>query len=498
MARKIPRLAWLVPPLIYFLYFFRLGGAGLIGPDEPRYAWIGRAMAETGDWVTPRLWGQPWFEKPALLYWMTGAAFRLGLGPDVAPRLPVALLSVGFLAFYWWILRREFGCRAATMATSILGSSVAWIGFSQAGVPDLPLTATFSAAMLLALPWVGKRDGRFLPVAAALLGAAVLAKGLVPLALAAPLVLRIGWGRDWLRPRVLLAFFAVAAPWYVLCYARNGWPFVDEFFLRHHFGRFTSGALQHTQPWWFYLTRLPLLLLPWMPLIVLAAAKSGWRDPKRRFLAVWVIFGLAVFSASANKLPGYVLPLLPALAALAGLALDELDDARRWLAACAALLVVFPIAAPILPAAAANEWDAAPRLAFHWSWLLPGLAVAAVLALEKRGRRLAAVAAIACSAAVGLAYLKARSAPELARIATAKSLAAEVRLHPGEVCTGPLKRDWQYGLQYYLEAALPLCETNPKLLQVSQAPGQPPRLVPVAPGHGTVIPLIPPASVDPR
>ena len=87
---------------MYFLYFFRLGGAGLVGPDEPRYAWIGRAMAQTGDWVTPRLWGQPWFEKPALLYWLTGAAFRLGLGPDLAPRLPVALVSVGFLCFYWW------------------------------------------------------------------------------------------------------------------------------------------------------------------------------------------------------------------------------------------------------------------------------------------------------------------------------------------------------------------------------------------------------------
>ena len=208
MLRRIPRLAWLALPLAYFLYFFRLGGAGLIGPDEPRYAWIGRAMAESGDWITPRLWGQPWFEKPALLYWMIGAAFRLGLGPDLAPRVPVALAGTAFLGFYWWILRREFGCRAAWFATCILGSSVAWLGFSQAGVPDLPLTATFSAAMLLALPWIDKRDQRWLPAAAAMLGLAVLAKGLVPLALAAPLILRVRWTRDLLRPRVLLPFMS--------------------------------------------------------------------------------------------------------------------------------------------------------------------------------------------------------------------------------------------------------------------------------------------------
>src|SRR5690349_20842611 len=145
----------------------------MLGPDEPRYAAIGRAMAGSGDWVTPRLWGEPWFEKPALLYWLTAAAFRIGLGPETAPRLPIALLSCAFLGFYWWILQREFGVRAAWLACLILGTAVSWIAFSQAGVTDLPLASTFSAAMLLTLPWVAKRDTRHLPVAAALLGLAV-------------------------------------------------------------------------------------------------------------------------------------------------------------------------------------------------------------------------------------------------------------------------------------------------------------------------------------
>src|ERR1035437_10037575 len=109
MPRKIPPALWVVLPLAYLLYFYHLGATGLLGPDEPRYASIAREMARSGDWITPRLWGQPWFEKPALLYWMTGAAFRLGIGPDLAPRLPAALMAAGFLVFYGWILRREFG-----------------------------------------------------------------------------------------------------------------------------------------------------------------------------------------------------------------------------------------------------------------------------------------------------------------------------------------------------------------------------------------------------
>src|ERR1051326_6326814 len=113
MALRKP-LIWLFAALlIYFLFFFHLTATGMLGPDEPRYAAIGREMARSGDWVTPRLWGESWFEKPALLYWMTGIGFRLGLGPDLAPRLPVAIVSVAFLALFFCLVRRQFGDRPA-------------------------------------------------------------------------------------------------------------------------------------------------------------------------------------------------------------------------------------------------------------------------------------------------------------------------------------------------------------------------------------------------
>src|SRR5438128_77212 len=100
---------------------------GLVGPDEPRYAWIGREMARSGDWVTPRLYGQPWFEKSPLLYWMTAAGFTLGLSDDLAPRLPVALLGVCALAAFYLLLRERFLPQAAAYATVILGTSAGWL-----------------------------------------------------------------------------------------------------------------------------------------------------------------------------------------------------------------------------------------------------------------------------------------------------------------------------------------------------------------------------------
>jgi 4-amino-4-deoxy-L-arabinose transferase-like glycosyltransferase len=487
VARKIPRVLWIVLPLAYLLYFYDLGATGLLGPDEPRYASIAREMARSGDWITPRLWGQPWFEKPALLYWMTGAAFRLGIPPDLAPRLPVALMAVGFLVFYWWILRREFGARAAWFAALILGCCGGWLVCSQVGVPDMPMAAAFSAAMLLALPWIGRRDTRYLPVAAALLGLAVLAKGPVALVLAAPLCLRFRNARDLARPRVVAPFLAVALPWYLLCYLRNGRVFLHDFFLVHNFERFTSNALLHVQPWWFYLPVLAGLLLPWFPLVFLLGRRAAFRDPRRLFLLAWVVFGMVFFTAATNKLPGYLLPLLPAVAALVGLVLDDADaeakaaHAGPWLACCALLLVAFPMAARMLPAALAAGLSKAPLPAFEAMWLLAVGVAAAAWLLESRGRRLAAVVLIAAGATAGMVYVKRVAAPELDRTVSSRALWREISGRANGVCVDQIDRNWRYGLNYYSGTPLPECSGAARPWRVRQAPGQPPNLAAATP-----------------
>jgi 4-amino-4-deoxy-L-arabinose transferase-like glycosyltransferase len=425
---------------------------------------------------------------------MTGAAFRAGLGPELAPRLPVALLSIGFLFFFWRIVDREFGCRAASLATLILGTSAAWIGFSQVGVTDLPVTAAFSAAMLLALSWIGKRETRSLPTASAAMGVAVLAKGLLPLILAAPLALRIRWFRDLLRPSVLIPFFVIALPWYLLCYLRNGGVFLHDFILVHHVERFTQTGLQHVQPWWFYLPRLPALLLPWTPLLLALRPRAAWAEERQRFLLVWIVFGLLFFSASTNKLPGYVLPLLPPLAILMALGLEQARRAGALLVACALLLAAYPIAAPLLPAAMANLWSGAPRPAFHWTWLLPVLPAAAAWVLDAKSRRIAAVSAVAAAAAIAVAGLKWREASAIDRTATARELARDVARHPGDVCLEPIRRDWQYGLNYYTGTSLPECSADPRPFHVTQKPGSAPEFTSALESGTRETPVV----IDPR
>ncbi|HLK47279.1 MAG TPA: glycosyltransferase family 39 protein [Bryobacteraceae bacterium] len=465
-------------PLAFVLYFFGLTRAGLIGPDEPRYASIARDMARTGDWVTPRLWSVPWFEKPPLLYWLEAAAFRLGINPDLAPRLPIALLSIVFLVFFYWILRREFGDPAASYSTAILGTSAAWLAYSHIGVTDLPLTATFSAAMLLSLGWIERGDRRYLPLAAALLGLAVLAKGLVPLALAAPL-LWMGRRRllDWLRPAVILAFAAVALPWYLLCYLRNGAPFLHEIVWTQQIGRFFTAERAHTQPFWFYVPILIAALFPWFPALAALARRELYSDTRRRFLLAWAIFGFVFFSAARNKLPGYALPLIPPIAILAGLALADAKRHRAITIATAALLVFLGPIASILPAALAGGISRSTLPPFEWTWLLPALAILPVWLLERSGSRGAAITLIVISITAATVAIKLRTFPEIDRLASARPLWSAVVPIRDRVCVASLHRSLRYGLNYYSVTPLPDCRESPREIEIRQNPGEPPRLV---------------------
>ncbi len=472
---SISRRVWTLLALIsavYFLFFFELSGVGLLGPDEPRYAAIGREMARSGDWLTPRLWGEPWFEKPPLLYWMTAAAFRAGLGNDLAPRFPVALLSVAFLAFYWRALDREFGRRAASFAAGMLATSAAWLAFSRTGVTDLPLAATFSAAMLAALPWLRGGEPRRLTAAAALLGAAVLAKGLVPLVLALPLLWagRSRW-KDFLRPGPVLAFLAVALPWYVLAAARYGSAFLQDFFVKHHLERFATDALKHEQPFWFYAPVLAAGLFPWTPAAILLLRGKLYSDARLRFLLLWAAFGLVFFSAATNKLPGYLLPLVPAVCALMGVALDRAPAARWVLAASAALLVLVPVVAAVLPAALLKGLSRAGMPDLPWP-AAPVVAVlaAGVWACDRAGRRPAAFTVIACGMVGAVVWMVIAIFPVLDRTVSARGVWREVESCAGEVCVGAVNRGWRYNLNYYSGTPLPGCEERALPIRIVVGP----------------------------
>ena len=444
-------LLLLVAIAVFFLYFFGLNRTGLLGPDEPRYAAVGRAMSDSGDWITPRLWGKPWFEKPALLYWMTALGFKAGLGAEVAPRLPVALASVTFLVYFFITLRREFGEAAAFSAATILATSAGWLAFSRVAVTDLPMSAAFAASMLALL------TGQPI-VSGVLLGVAVLAKGLVPFALFLP---ALWFFRSRIRDLALVvgAAAVIAAPWYVLVTLRNGAPFVEEFFWKHHFARFLSNSLQHEQPFWFYLPVLVAGFFPWCPLLLLLFQKPLYRDRRAMFLAVCTVWGLVFFTVSRNKLPGYLLPLLPALAALLGIAITEARHRSAGiialLAASAASLWIVPAVQETLPQALLVGISHTASL-LPAAWLLPALAAAVACAvLEKTGRRALAMAFVSLLMTLSVVRLVWQTYPELDRTVSARRLWRTSR--ESITCVPPGQRSLRYSMDYYAGRDLTDC-----------------------------------------
>jgi 4-amino-4-deoxy-L-arabinose transferase-like glycosyltransferase len=413
-------------------YLFFLSSSGLIGPDEPRYAAIGLEMASSGDWITPRLWGSPWFEKPPLTYWLIAVCAKAGAPPDLAARLPIALLGLAFLLLL------------PTVETAlVLGTTVGWFALSGLGVTDLPLAVTFNAWLLLLLrgkPWA----------AGCALGLAVLAKGLVPLVFAIP-VAALYW-REW-RPWV--SMLATALPWYVICYARNGNAFFEEFILRHHIQRFLSPELQHVQPFWFYIPVLLGLLMPWAP----ALAHLRWRPEAKPFFATFV-FGFLFLSASRNKLPAYLLPLIPSLVLMLHPFL------KRWhYSFAAAALILLPAATPWLPQAIAEGLSRANLAETNWLWFV--LAPAAAFAAWRYPQH-----GLLLAFAVSIVALKWNLYPALAANVSARD--HWLRHRPACIAEDS-PRGFRYSLFYYANRELPACLEPDENVPPLQAPDNQPR-----------------------
>ena len=456
------------------VYLSSLGRVGFLGPDEPRYASIGREMARSGDWITPRLDGSAWFEKPPLLYWLTGAGQKLHLSDEWAARLPLALISLAFLWFFHRTLAREFSPRIALAATGILATSAGWVAYTLVSVTDLPMSAALGAAMLIgvfgpsAIPSRARQTTVLGIWAGVFLGLAVLGKAFVPLVLIVPVLL--------IARRMRLAMIAscavVAAPWYILCELRNGSVFWDEIFWKQQVERFLHSTLEHVQPWWFFLPILLAGLFPWTPLAALLFRPKTYNDERIRFLVFWLLFGLIFFSAAQNKLPGYVLPLLPALAIVLAFALDKTPAAGWWIGACVALLIATPAIATFIPDALPSGVTSAHfswvRVARGWPFAMAAAGVfwLAWLAKDQPGKREQAMIAGALATLAAIAYLKFAVLPVLDRGYSVRGFARThaQQLEAVDTCVNNVRRDWVYGLNYYAGRPLPECSgTAPQI-----------------------------------
>lgn len=426
-------------PLGVFLaalaFFLPFGGAvPVTDPVEANYALTAKEMALSGDWLSPRIYGHYWFDKPVMIYWLIAASYKLfGIG-EFAARLPSAVFSAASLAFAAWFTARLYASRlAGVLAALALGTSLEYWVLSRMIITDAVLFFFSSVALAAFYLGLGGHGRRWYVLAYGSAALAVLTKGPVGLVLPGIIIFVYimatrRWrllGKLYLLPG-LAVFALVAAPWYLAMYNVHGREFVDTFLGLHNYLRATVSEHPQDNVFYYYLVLFPVSLLPWTG--VLFRALAGKRGGHFPFLAVWIGATIGFYTLMATKYPTYVFPAAFPAAVLIGRELEQMrlagsGRAWLWLALPAILLLVLVAGgAGMLPG---SDWAGL--------YMTAAAGIAAIIRLQLSGRGLYQVAAVGLAAAAVSFILITRGLTPLAEARSAKSAALALPAGPAAV-----------------------------------------------------------------
>lgn len=334
MTRPAPLLLLLAA----LLFFFALGNHELQGSTEARVSGIAMAMHLDNDWVVPRLFREPFLEKPPLSLWLDAGAIRLFGASTGAVRLASAFAGLFSVMLLYGMLRR-FG-RPQTLAFSaalILATMASYWGNVRGVGEDSLLSLGVTAALLGFYQAVRPdREGSSIWAWALFtvgMVIATLSKGVLGLAMPGIVIfvyllstslidkrLRIG---DWLKPALftLLALVPLLI-WLGFLFQRGGMQAVGEVLWTNSVGRFSGSFVEagHYEPFYYYLAKLPEAFLPWNILVYLGLwhfRKSLVRNRYRLFFSVWLVAQFTLLTLASSKRTVYLMALTPAAAVLA-------------------------------------------------------------------------------------------------------------------------------------------------------------------------------------
>lgn len=335
-----PRLRWgmgVCLAAIAALLLFTNLGYPLFEPDEARYAQIGLEMHASGDYIVPRLRGEPYLDKPPLLYWLICASYSVLEPSPWAARLPSALAGWLMVLATYVLGSRLVGARSAWIGSLLLLLCSGFILSSRFLIMDgvLALCTTLSFLAIGRAMQASSGAHRWWILAGIACGFGILTKGPVAAVICIPPALAVAflsaaktrpaWS-NWLAFASPMAL--VAVPWFCAI-ALEQPEFVNHFFLKHNVVRFTQ-AFDHRLPSWFYIPVVAIgmfpgsLLLPALARYLFGRSMSLQRTRELGLLLLAGVWILLFFSLSACKLPTYVLPALPLLSMVLGKMLDDM------------------------------------------------------------------------------------------------------------------------------------------------------------------------------
>jgi 4-amino-4-deoxy-L-arabinose transferase-like glycosyltransferase len=332
--------SWLTLIALWSLLLLLASLRPLAVPDEGRYGEIGRWMLLSGDWLTPRLNGIPFFHKPPYLHWLEAASLATFGVNELALRL-VPALHVGLMLVALYLSARSISTELiARRAALMLGTSLTFLVGGQYVNHDMLVAAWIGVAIwcfAFAFMAGDKPNATWARLGFVACALGMLSKGLIGIALPGLVIfIWLLWTRQFKKIVYLpwlsgLALFAlIALPWFVI--AQQKYPgLFDYMFVNQQFHRYTAATYNNPQPWWFYLASVLLLLFPWVffalnqirPQAAQATQSLDMPPPVAKewwsLCWIWAAAIILFFSIPNSKLVGYVLPVMPALALLSAL-----------------------------------------------------------------------------------------------------------------------------------------------------------------------------------
>jgi len=337
----------LLTVLICIFFTFMLENRPLSVPDEGRYVEIPREMVTSGNYLTPRLNGVKYFEKPVLFYWLEAFSIKLfGLNEFTLRLWPALFALFGCLAVAV-SGARLFGRRTGILSAAVLATSLLYYGLSRAIILDMPVSILLTLSLLSFLMGSHEAPGLkrrlYLWGFYAFAALAVLTKGLIGIlipgmVIGAWILLLSEWRmlKTLYIPSGLALFLLIAAPWHIMVDMANP-EFFQFYFIHEHFQRFLTKVHGRYQPFWYFIPIVLLGLFPWSAFLLQAvkhSVPSSWRERHEHrdalFLMLWAGLVFLFFSASSSKLVPYILPVFPPVALLIGRYLAAAWDSREF------------------------------------------------------------------------------------------------------------------------------------------------------------------------
>lgn len=320
-------------------------------PTESVYTLTAKEMLEAGNWLSPRIYGDFWFDKPIMFYWELLIAYKIfGINEFASRFFPAVFATIGLFITYFFgakLYDKKVGFAAAI----ILATSLEYWYLSHAVITDMTLLVMFSLTLITF--YLGYRAGneKFYLIAFAASGVAVLTKGPIGFFLPGLIILIfLAWQSDLrhlkklFRVKNLAVLATIISTWYLPMTLIHDSEFIENFLGVHNFLRATVSEYPKTDVWYYYLLISAIGFFPWTVAIIPAIKNLRGLpklDVQEKFLIVWALTVIIFFQMCATKYVTYTLPAMIPVTILA--ARYFVNRWKIFIGVAASMLIIYPL-----------------------------------------------------------------------------------------------------------------------------------------------------------